>query len=67
MSFDTDDRNAKGDVSNKTPLTRDKLQPTAQELWWSRRLLTPLGRALSLLDKGECSGGRKSSLTLGDK
>jgi hypothetical protein len=36
------------DMSNKPPLTRDKLQPTAQELWWSRRLLTPLGRAHSI-------------------
>ena len=28
----------------------DKLHPTAQELWWSRRLRTPLGRALSRLN-----------------
>jgi hypothetical protein len=52
MSFEMDERNAQaeGDVSSKPRLATDKLQPTAEEGWWNRRLRTPLGRALSKLN-----------------
>jgi len=31
--------------------SRDELRSTTDELWWSRRLRTPLGRALSNLNR----------------
>ena len=31
--------------------SRNELRPTTDELWWSRRLRTPLGRALGKLNR----------------
>lgn len=39
-----------GEIEKRQPRDKPHLHPTPLELWWSRRLRTPLGRALMRLN-----------------